>query len=318
MVRNSSNYNTSERICYPFTQVWPNRGELGPAYTTATIIEALLVIPTSVENFLVVAGIWKTRSLHSPANFLICVLAISDMGVGIAVLPFHIAANMYALYTDFSPWCDATRIAYGIGVFFACVSLVTITAISIERVAALYWALTYESFASNNKVALFVIITWPGSALLSLLQYFDISTYKILAAAISFLCFVASTIGCFKIYQVVHHHRTQIRHQESVTKTSCNRVAEATRDRAAIAKRRKSSLAMLLLYGLFVLCYTPYVCVQLVMLFGLDNGFIQAWEITTVSIVFVNSVLNPLLYCWRMRDIRRAMMSLMEFFILSD
>lgn len=301
---------SSTQSCYPFSTVWLYKDDLYTACIIACIVEVIFLIPITVENLLVIVGICKTRSLHSPANFLICALAFSDLLVGMLALPFHLAWKAFLLNGSYSEWCISIRIAYGVGVLLAAVSLLTITAISVERTVALYMAFRYEIVATNNKVFLFTLITWVTMVLLSLIQYYDLQSYRIAAAVIVFVCFCGSSFCCFKIYQVVRHHRTQIDIQENASEYYSTNIPSSKENRKTTMKEKKrSSASMLVLYGLFLLCYTPYIGVQIALLVGVENFMVHASEILTVSIVFVNSVLNPLLYCWRMRDIRRAMVS---------
>jgi hypothetical protein len=308
---NNNTINTQS--CDPFSSVWIYRNDLFYACVIASIFEGLILVPITIENFLVVVGIWRTHSLHSPANFLICALAFSDLGVGILALPFHLASNAFILNGDFNGWCISTKIAYGIGVHLAAVSLLTITAISIERTVALYLALRYEMIATNNKVILFTTLSWMTTALLSIIQFVDLFSYQLAAAFITFICFTLSSYCCLKIYLVIRHHRTQINIQENASEYqyTTTGATKTSKEKTNVAQRKKSSASMLCLYGLFLLCYAPYIGVQLALIVGVDNGLVHAAEITTVSIVFINSVLNPLLYCWRMRDIRRAMLSVL-------
>lgn len=308
---NLSTESSSLTECYPFSSVWVYRYELFNACIMASIIEGLILVPITIANFLVIAGICRTRSLHSPANFLICALAFSDFGVGILALPFHLASNTFLLRDDFYGWCLSTRIAYGLGVLLAAVSLVTIAAVSVERTVALYLALRYEMIATNAKVIIFTTLSWIAMALLSVIQFVDLFSYQLAAAFITFVCFTISSYCCLKIYLVIRHHRTQITIQENASEYQSTVNHNDKEKNNSVAQKKKSSTSLLCLYGLFLLCYSPYIGVQLALLLSVDNSHVHAAEITTVSIVFINSVLNPVLYCWRMKDIRRAMVSVL-------
>ncbi|XP_031551902.1 melanocyte-stimulating hormone receptor-like [Actinia tenebrosa] len=306
-----STQSSSLRTCYPFSSVWVYRSDLIKACIMASFVEGIILVPITIANFLVIAGICRTRSLHSPANFLICALAFSDFGVGILALPFHLASNAFLLGDDFGGWCLSTRIAYGLGVLLAAVSLVTIAAVSIERTVALYMALRYEMIATNAKVIIFTTLTWIAMALVSVVQFVDLFSYQLTAAFITFVCFTISSYCCLKIYYVIRHHRTQITIQEYASEYQSTTNPNDNEKSNSAVQKKKSSTSLLCLYGLFLLCYSPYIGVQLALILSVDNSHVHAAEITTVSIVFINSVLNPILYCWRMRDIRRAMISVL-------
>lgn len=65
---------------------------------------------------------------------------------------------------------------------------------------------------------------------------------------------------------------------------------------------------------LFVLCYLPYLCVELKKLTRRGHKSIDVVEYSVlVTIVFANSSLNPL---WRIKDLRRAALSTLRSLIV--
>ena len=85
-------------------------------------------------------------------------------------------------------------------------------------------------------------------------------------------------------------------------------------------KRYKNSFyTMLYVVGLALFCYLPYICLALPVVFtGRSEAERAAWTIVD-TLLFLNSLLNPILCCWRMRDIRRAVIaSLRNYFPLCE
>ena len=55
-----------------------------------------------------------------------------------------------------------------------------------------------------------------------------------------------------------------------------------------------------------VACYLPHgVAAALVSNNGLTSLVYQAW-IYTATLVYFNSSLNPILYCWKLKEVRQA------------
>ena len=93
-------------------------------------------------------------------------------------------------------------------------SLLTMTAISIDRLLSLLLGIRYRQIVTLKRVVLIVVAFWVMSiagASSVFFRYSQISAWygHILIA----LCLVTSTFSYAKIYQTLHQHRIQIQHQ---------------------------------------------------------------------------------------------------------
>ena len=80
-----------------------------------------------------------------------------------------------------------------------------------------------------------------------------------------------------------------------------------------IARMKKSGLCTCYVYVVFLLCYLPYYCTYGVSLVIREpnttySNFLQY----TLTLVYVNSSLNPVVYCLLMRDIRQSILSILR------
>jgi len=117
--------------------------------------------------------------------------------------------------------------------------------------------------------------------------------------ATSFLVTLMSTL---KIFQIVRRHQRQISQQHQ-------NVQSNTVD---VLKCRKSAVTVLYVYGLFVIFYLP-LCATMVVetLTGYTLRVKVAYDYAATA-VFINSFLNPLVYCMRIGEIRRAVKNLLK------
>ena len=102
-----------------------------------------------------------------------------------------------------------------------------------------------------------------------------------------------------KIYRGLRHphgHRVQDQAQVQAQQQAGN-----TLD---LAKYRRSTSSMLCIYGLFILCYLPYFCVSIIKAFFQLNAFIQCIYEFSSTVVYLNSCLNPMVYCFCLPEIR--------------
>lgn len=84
----------------------------------------------------------------------------------------------------------------------------------------------------------------------------------------------------------------------------------AKQSRLKAAQYKKSVYSMLFVYVAFVLCYTPFFCFRIMLLALGCNTAVNVASNITLTVVFMNSSLNPVLYYWRIPEIRRAVRNL--------
>ena len=75
---------------------------------------------------------------------------------------------------------------------------------------------------------------------------------------------------------------------------------------ANAARLRKSAVGTFYVYLVFLLCNLPQFCIfAVVEISGLNTG-VKVFFIFSTTLLFLNSSLNPVIYCWKIRQIRRA------------
>ena len=67
---------------------------------------------------------------------------------------------------------------------------------------------------------------------------------------------------------------------------------------------KKSTLATFYVYVVFLVCSLLISCVVFAKTIGETTLLSHLWYFT-LTLVFLNSSLNPLIYCWKMRHIRQ-------------
>ena len=80
---------------------------------------------------------------------------------------------------------------------------------------------------------------------------------------------------------------------------------------ANVERLRKFAKAAIYVCLVFMLCYLPRMCILWTMAITSEpvNKVIQVYSLT---LVFLNSSLNPLIYCWKMRHIRHTVMNILR------
>ena len=78
------------------------------------------------------------------------------------------------------------------------------------------------------------------------------------------------------------------------------------------AQCRKSAVTVLYFYALLLIFSLPFCVTTLVETFIGYNRAVKIAYIYVTTAVFINSCLNPLVYCWRIREIRQAVRNLLN------
>ena len=119
-----------------------------------------------------------------------------------------------------------------------------------------------------------------------------------------FICLITSAFCYTKIYLSLRLHKTQIA-QLNMHANSCR--ADGENPPLNLARYKKSVSAALWLQITLIVCYFPFcVVAALYAITGVISPSRDfAWEMT-LSIIMLNSSLNPILYFWKIREVRKA------------
>ena len=176
------------------------------------------------------------------------------------------------------------------------VSLLTLTAISVDRLLALLLGLRYRQVVTLKRTYLIVITFWGVSTLFSMMYFWNpLITFRYGSIFIS-LCLVTSIISYTKIFLNLRHHQNQVQDLQQPNQTNP----------LSIARYRKAVSSALWLQMTLVACYLPRGLVLVLLANqGLTTPVFLASQYT-VTLVLLNSSLNPILYCWKIDEVRQA------------
>lgn len=257
-------------------------------------LNAPLSLAAILGNTVVIYSIWNNPSLHSPSNILLFGLAVCDFGVGITVQPFYIIYQSFYLTNQRQTWRATMEVFNIISNLFCGVSFLTTTAVSIDRYLAVHLHLRYQEFVTVRRTVVLLVVLWIIAAFVaSTLIWNRNITFFAVVSVITVCLFV--TFGVYvKIFAVVRRHQRLIQDQQS------------TRALSKATHFVRSAIGMFYVCFIHFLCYLPYfVFLILRDMFDTNTFTILATEFAQ-TLIFLNSSLNPIVYCWRLREIRVA------------
>lgn len=266
-------------------------------------------IPLSISailgNVLIIVALQRVTSIHPPSKLLLACLASTDLCVGLITQPLYIA---YRMSSEYSKHCHYLRILFNtIGSIFCGVSLLTLTAISVDRLLALLLRLRYRQAVTLRRVRLLVAAFWFSSTAIALTVIYSFRIAVIFVCIVLLTCIVTSTLCYTKIYLTLRHHQTHVQGHVQQGQPSGEGVT------LNIARYRKTVSTALLVQVTLLACYLPYaISVGAFVNTGSQTlSLYFSWAVTVTLLLF-NSTLNPLLYCWKMREVRKAVMDTMK------
>ena len=252
-------------------------------------------------NALIIAALQKVSSLHPPSKLLLGCLATTDLCVGLISQPLYIALKMS---TEHSERCHYLKMLFEtIGSMFCAVSLLTLTAISVDRLLALVLGLRYRQVVTLGKVWILVVSFWFFSTAAAVIVSYNFHIGISIACIGVLMCTVTSIFCYTKIYVRLYRHQATVQDRTHRGKLNGGRIP------LNIVRYRRTVSSALLIKLTLLVCYLPYgIFVGIVAITGLhikSESLNFAWAVT-VSLLLFNSSLNPFLYYWTMREVRQA------------
>ena len=264
-----------------------------------SVINTLLAFTAIVGNTLILIALHKENSLHKPSKVLIRNLVASDLLVGFAELV--LVGQWISILQEHWQSCRYFYLAYIVGAFVSMsLSLYTLAAISVDRLLALFLGLSYRQVVTLRRVYVVVIAVWVLSVGNATLAFLSPDAVKVVQAIGSIICLITASFCYTRIFFRLHHQQTQV---NNISPGQENQTIPLN-----ISRYRKTVSTSLWLQLALVLCYFPYM---LLAPFALpENENIHSWALYiplyfTVTLMFFNSTLNPILYCWKIKEVRR-------------
>jgi hypothetical protein len=289
----------------------------GPTYVTAVItcvLNALFALTSTVSNTIILLVIIRKPNLHTPANVLLGCLALSDLVIGSITQPAYVAYKVAEILVSRRVSCVARVIHWVVGWICSGVSMFTITALAVERFLALHLHLRYAVVVTVRKALMIVTLFWVVGILI-IMSLFALKSdryWTFVPAPVMVLNLIITVTAYWKIYRILQKHRNQIHDQ---MQAQVSRIGDPPGgDNLNIKRYRKSAVTAMYVLVLLLLCYIPFFCSMVTrVIVGYKPAVKIAYE-SGATIVYLNSTLNPVLFCYRVPDIRREVKKVIHRF----
>ena len=278
--------------------------ELTEGIQSQLISLSVLNMFLSIASFLftlILVALSKETSLYPPSKLLLRSQAATDLCVGIINQPLYVTHRFSVVYERWDICHSTTATLIITGRMLRMVSLLTLAAISVDRLLGLLLGLRYRQVVTLKRTYVALFTFWVSSFVGSTIFLWNDSLSSWYTHTVALLCVGVSMYSYTRIFVRLRHHQTQV--QDNVTRQP-NQTSLLN-----IARYRKTASSALWLQLTLVVCYLPFVVAAPLafkkILRRPSSAFFLAREFT-VTLVYFNSSLNPILYCWKIREVRQA------------
>ena len=193
-----------------------------------------------------------------------------------------------------------------LAIFFSTASFLGVVAVSVDRFLAVHLHLRYQELVTHTRVFVVVISVWLLSAIVPCLPLWNMhNTQKHILSIGGVICLLLTAVTYTKIYFVARRHKNQIQAFQV-------QQGERTGEMANFARVIKSAVGLFYVYLVFLFSYMPFIICQAAFTVNGPGTSLKRLFTFSLTLIYLNSSLNPVIYCWKMRHIRHAIMDILR------
>lgn len=181
------------------------------------------------------------------------------------------------------------------------VSFFTSTAIALDRYLAFRLRLRYRQTVTLRRVVLLLLAEWILALLWACTEVNE--TLNRVLGTVAILSCVVITLVCYqRIYKGLRRQATliQIQSRPVTSPNSCS---------FSVSQYKRTVVSMVWVYSCLLVCYVPYY-LNLVLLIAIDGNALVLTKNVTSIVIYLNSSLNPVIYFWKMKEIRQESLAI--------
>ena len=287
----------------------------------------LLITLTLFGNSLVCLACWRFRNLRSLTNYFVCSLSIADFLVPVLRVVYIIISLFVGKWVFGTVWCRASSMC---GVLLCGASILHLSAISVERLIAIRWPLTYSSKITPRRTVCILVYIWLQSITLSLLPMTGLAEHRfnphIVECEINwmqqptltillmvFYFFVPMTIMLVAYVLIFKEVRRNTRRLSSI-EPSGSHSSRSSKAKSVFKKELKAVKILAVVIGVFFIMWMPYFVTTTIRGFSNDSALSPTVQRTVITLAYANSCCNFVIYACMNVQFRMAFLQLIKNF----
>ena len=283
-------------LCPPFPNTLFEMLDNTLPYFINAALNVPLAVATTFANLVVLLAMRRVTSIRLPSKVLLCSLVLSDLGAGSVVQP-QFAAFMFfqASYPHLVPCPLYASWIFTSGTF-GTASLWTLAVISLDRYAALFFHLQYQQIVTTRRVCTAIAFIWAYALIWPLAALFDIRLFSTVLFTGALVALLIISVACIKISRRLRAQKIQPQPPDQAQQQAGTTLN--------MARYRRTASAMMWICVIVLICYLPVTCMGAFRSVKGTTALIELLVNLSYSLVLLNSLLNPFVYCLRLPEIR--------------
>ena len=258
------------------------------------IITSITCPFTVLLNVLVIMAVKRRPRLQSNANILLACLAATDALTGLIVQPSFLTELVLMLLGKDNLASTIRSYALSFLDIMSVCSCLQLMLVTCERLLAIKFTMHYLNVVKKQNIKVAIMLCWIFSFSPEVLNQMATKTiYFSFISLVLILCVLFIATAYVVLYQETRRHQKMIKSQQLPQE-----------EVEQFLKESKALKTTVYVVGAVGLCLLP--AAFLLLLIALDvhvpSTSVQSWMKTCVML---NSLLNPLIYCWRQKEMRK-------------
>ena len=235
--------------------------------------------------------------LQTNANILLVCLAVTDVLTGLTSQPSFILWKTFQLHRITNGATLRIFHFFFIPLFSVC-SCLHLMLVTFKRLIAIKFTMHFHNFVTKRNIRVSVSAFWIFSIFVEV--FLSLVNHKIIVRVLLALIFISCILFISFSYAMLY--RETLKHKQRVKTQQLPReeVERSVRESKALKETVYIIEAVLL-------CFLPGASILVVSLFG--KVFLVFLHLMLESLLgtsnMLNSLLNPLIYCWWQQEMRR-------------
>ena len=267
---------------------------------STTIFINVIACPFTVGlNVLVIRAVKRRPRLQSNSNIMLACLAVTDVMTGLISQPSYILwQTFFLLDSDIAYYFSAVHMLCIVVLSYS--SALHLMMVVGEKLIAIKYPFWYPYAMTTRNIKMGVFFCWVYSGSFGMPLHLiggSSALYFLSASHVFFVCVIFVSCSYVILYFETRRHQKMIKAQQLPQEQV-----------ETFLKESKALKTTVLVVGAIGLCLLP----ASFYLFLLAAGFFQTrvhlldlMETMTRTFMMTNSLLNPLIYCWRQEEMRK-------------
>ena len=272
--------------------------DLWAAGSTVIIIINTITFPfTVLLNLLVIKAVKTTPRLQTNSNILLACLAVTDALTGLLCQPLFILWRIFLLF-GLSNSDTVEHFCFKSLTVILTASFFHLMLVTSERLIAIKFTMQYSNIVTYKNMKIAVLLVWILAFINGILRITLLIVARFFTGLITISCTLFLAFTYFIIYRETRRHQKMIIAQQ---------LPQDVVER--FVKENKALRTTVVIVVAAVVCLLP-VCFCLIVT---ATGLYEICPIDTrwrLTYSMLNSLLNPLIYCWRQKEMRKVIFGL--------